>query len=43
MSLLTPPIESIRQTRTNFGLVALTLLGILAIALALSLPDSITP
>ena len=43
MSLLTTPIESIRQTRSNFGLVALTLLGILAIALALSLPDSITP
>jgi len=43
MSLLTTPIESTRQTRSNFGLVALTLLGILAIALALCLPDSITP
>jgi hypothetical protein len=43
MSLLTTPIESTRQTRSNFGLVALTLLGIFAIALALGLPDSITP
>jgi hypothetical protein len=43
MSLLTTSIESTRLTRWNFGLGALTLLGIFAIALALILPDSITP
>ena len=43
MSLLTTSIESTRLTRWNFGLVALTLLGVFAIALALILPDSITP
>jgi hypothetical protein len=43
MSLLTTSIESTRQIRWNFGLVALTLLGVFAIALALMLPNSITP
>jgi hypothetical protein len=43
MSLLTTSIESTRLTRWNFGLVALTLLGVFAIALALMLPNSITP
>jgi hypothetical protein len=43
MSLLTTSIESTRLTRWNFGLVALTLLGVVAIALALMLPNSITP
>jgi hypothetical protein len=43
MSLLTSSIESTRLTRWNFGLGALTLLGVFAIALALILPDSITP
>jgi hypothetical protein len=42
MSLLTTSIESTRLT-WNFGLVALTLLGVFAIALALILPNSITP
>jgi hypothetical protein len=43
MNLLTTSIKSIRLTRWNFGLGALTLLGVFAIALALILPDSITP
>jgi len=43
MSFLTTSIEPTRLTRWNFGLGALTLLGIFAIALALILPDSITP
>jgi hypothetical protein len=43
MSLLTTSIESTHLTRWNFGLVALTLLGVFAIALALILPNSITP
>jgi hypothetical protein len=43
MSLLTTSIESTRLTRWNFGLVALTLLCVFAIALALMLPNSITP
>jgi hypothetical protein len=43
MSLFTTSIESIRLTRWNFGLGALTLLGVFAIALALTLPDSFTP
>src|SRR6516165_2216391 len=43
MSLLTSSIESTRLTRWNFGLGALTLLGVFAIALALILPDSVTP
>jgi hypothetical protein len=43
MSLLTTSIESTRLTRWNFGLVALTLLGVFAIALALMLPNTITP
>ena len=43
MSLLTTSIQSTRLTRWNFGLVALTLLGVFAIALALMLPNSITP
>jgi hypothetical protein len=30
-------------TRWNFGLLAMTLLGVLAIAVALMLPNSITP
>jgi hypothetical protein len=38
MSLLTASIESTRLTRWNFGLGALTLLGVFAIALALILP-----
>jgi hypothetical protein len=38
MSLLTTSIESTRLTRWNFGLGALTLLGVSAIALALILP-----
>ena len=40
---LTTSIRSIHLTRWNFGLGALTLLGVFAIALALILPDSITP
>jgi hypothetical protein len=40
MSLLTTSIESTRLTGWNFGLVALTLLGVFAIALALMLPNS---
>ena len=43
MNLLTTSINSIRLARWNFGLGALTLLGVFAIALALILPDSITP
>ena len=43
MSLLITSIESTRLTRWNFGLVALTLLGVFAIALALILPNSISP
>jgi hypothetical protein len=43
MSLLTTSIESTRQRRWNYGLVALTLLGVFAIALALMLPNSIIP
>jgi hypothetical protein len=43
MSLLTTSIESTGLTRWNFGLGALTLLGVFAIALALALPDSFTP
>ena len=43
LHLLTSSIESTRLTRWNFGLGALTLLGVFAIALALILPDSITP
>jgi hypothetical protein len=43
MSLLTPSIKSPRVTRWNFGLLAMTLLGVLAIAVALMLPNSITP
>ena len=43
MNLLTTSIKSICLTRWNFGLGALTLLGVFAIALALILPDSITP
>jgi hypothetical protein len=43
MSLLTTTINSIRLARWNFGLGALTLLGVFAIALALILPDFITP
>ena len=43
MSLLTTSIEPTRLTRWNFGLVALTLLGVFAIALALMLPNTITP
>jgi hypothetical protein len=43
MSLLTPSIESPRLTRWNFGLFAMTLLGVLAIAVALMLPNSIIP
>jgi hypothetical protein len=43
MSLLTASIESTGLTRWNFGLGALTLLGVFAIALALALPDSFTP
>jgi hypothetical protein len=43
MSLLDTPTDSNLLTRRNFGLTALTLLGVLAIALALVLPDSITP
>jgi len=43
MSFLATSIESTRQTRWNYGLVALTLLGVFAIALALMLPNSITP
>ncbi len=43
MSLLTTSIESTRLTRWNVGLIALGLLGVLAIALALMLPNSITP
>jgi hypothetical protein len=43
MKLLTTSIPSIHLTRWNFGLGALTLLGVFAIALALILPDSITP
>jgi hypothetical protein len=35
MSVLTASIESTRLTRWNFGLGALTLLGVFAIALAL--------
>jgi hypothetical protein len=38
MSLLTTSIESTHLTRWNFGLGALTLLGVFAIALALILP-----
>jgi hypothetical protein len=38
MSLLTTSIESTNLTRWNFGLGALTLLGVFAIALALILP-----
>jgi hypothetical protein len=38
MSLFTTSIESTHQTRWNFGLGALTLLGVFAIALALILP-----
>jgi hypothetical protein len=38
MSLLTASIESTHLTRWNFGLGALTLLGVFAIALALILP-----
>ena len=43
MSLPNTSIESTRLTRWNFGLGALTLLGVFAIALALALPDSFTP
>ena len=43
MNLLTTSINSIRLARWNFALGALTLLGVFAIALALILPDSITP
>jgi hypothetical protein len=43
MSLLTTSIESTHLTRWNFGLVALTLLGVFSIALALILPNSISP
>ena len=43
MSLLTTSIESTGLTRWNFGLGALTLLGVFAIALALALPNSFTP
>jgi hypothetical protein len=43
MNLLTTSIESIRLTRWNIGPGALTLVGVFAIALALILPDSITP
>jgi hypothetical protein len=43
MSLLITSIELTRLTRWNFGLGALTLLGVFAIALALALPDSFTP
>ena len=43
MSLLTTSIGSTRLTRWNFGLGALTLLGVFAIALALILPNSISP
>ncbi len=43
MSLLTTSIESTRRTRWNVGLVALALLGVSAIALAVMLPNSITP
>jgi hypothetical protein len=43
MSLLTTSIESTRLTRWNFGLVALTLLGVFAIALALMLPNTNYP
>jgi hypothetical protein len=42
MSLLDPSIEPNLLTRRNFGLIALTLFGVLAIALALMLPDTIT-
>jgi hypothetical protein len=38
MSLLTTSIDSTHLTRWNFGLGALTLLGVFAIALALILP-----
>jgi hypothetical protein len=38
MSFLTASIESTHLTRWNFGLGALTLLGVSAIALALILP-----
>jgi len=43
MSLLTTSIESTRLTRWNFGLVAVTLMGVFAITLALMLPNTITP
>jgi hypothetical protein len=35
--------DSTGLTRWNFGLGALTLLGVFAIALAFALPDSFTP
>jgi hypothetical protein len=43
MGFLTTSIESTGLTRWSFGLGALTLLGVFAIALALALPDSFTP
>jgi hypothetical protein len=43
MKPLSTSIESTRLPRWNFGLVALTLLGVFAIGLALMLPNSITP
>jgi len=43
MSSLTTSIESTHLTRWNFGLVAVTLLGVFAISLALILPNSIAP
>jgi hypothetical protein len=42
MSLLGPSIEPNLLTRGNFGLIALTVLGVLAIVLAFMLPNSIT-
>jgi hypothetical protein len=38
MSLLDSSIESNLLTRRNFGLIALTLLGVLSIAIAVMLP-----
>jgi hypothetical protein len=43
MSLFDTSIESNLLGRRNFGLIALTLLGLLAIALALMLPEFIIP
>jgi hypothetical protein len=43
MSLFDTSIESSLLGRRNFGLIVLTLLGVLAIALALMLPEFIIP